>query len=612
MKSRIKKAYFLIPAVYIVILLGLVALQFATTQRFSDARQGLALSGRRELHTDMERAPIRELQLGYRGIIFSFSPENPLTIRDTESTERQLNVLGYTPLDNGFELHFSDDISIQFAVVGDELNELAVQPFLPQDPAPAVELFLPYELSSAATGSLDASGVFEVHYNDRGFYLAVPPRAQVDEQELRIVLPGDVDLQTVRYYPAPVETESVTERFFQDAEFEISAQAYMAARNAYIDIAYRGWSDTRFNGGSGTWSRLGATPSFDEHILTAYLAEAWYRDDYTGAFNDMRRAADQHPTEVGLLSSPFLGDLNAVRSRFLESDSARANELLRRVRNNDVGVFRTPHILQFARDRAGSELFQGLMAMAERIDPRELDMPTAIGVLRAAIESRELGAGVATAMSRFFTIAEERILTEIVRVEEGFFLRTGAGQIELEQSVRAGVLLNELGEIQDNAVFRRAGRNLVSSALSLADQEGFLPRVLFLRSNELHGSEGAIGPEALYEDIHENPNYPYFISLHDELGPGSWVYTIADFGPIEHTSNETRFTIRYPRNRTHYIIMQGIAPFSEMELFGQVWRNDPFFEAYIKGRNYVESSRTLLIKYNDNSVQRDIVIRYNQ
>ncbi len=611
MKSRIKKAYFFIPAIYIVILLGLVALQFATTQRFSDARQGLSLSGRRELHTDLERAPIRELQLSYRGIVFLFSPENPLTIRDTENSERHLSVVGYTPLDNGFELHFSDDISVQFAVVGDELNELAVQPFLPQDPAPAVELFLPFEFASAASGSTDSSGVFEVNHNGRGFYLAVPPRARVNEQERRIELPGDVDLQTVRYYPAPVATESVTERFFQDGEFDISAQAYLAARNAYINSAYRGWADTRFNGGSGTWSRLGATPTFDERILTAYLAEAWYRDDYTGAFNDMRRAADQHPNEVGLLSSPFLGNLNTVRTRFLESDATRASELLRRVRNNDVGVFRTPEILQFARDRAGSELFQGLMAMAERIDPRELDMPTALGVFRAAIESRELGPGVATAMSRFFAIAEERILPEIIRVEEGFFLRTGTGQIELEQSVRAGVLLNELGEIQDNAVFRRAGRNLVSSALSLADQEGFLPRILFVRSNELHGSEGVLGPEALYEDIHENPNYPYFISLHDELGPGSWVYTIVDFDPVEQVPNETRFTLRYPRNRTHYIIMQGIEPFAEMELFGQVWRNDPFFESYIKGRNYVASSRTLLIKYNDNSVERDLVIRYN-
>ncbi len=611
MKSRIKKAYFFIPAVYIVILLGLVALQFATTQRFSDARQGLSLSGRRELHTDMERAPIRELQLSYRGIIFAFSTENPLTIRDTENTERHLTLVGYTPLDNGFEVHFSDDISVRFAVVGEELNELAVQPFLPQDPAPAVELFLPYQFASGASGSLDSSGVFEVNHNGRGFYLAAPPRARINEPERRIELPGDVDLQTVRYYAAPIEVESVTERFFQDGEFEISSQAYLAARNAYIDTAYRGWGDTRFNGGSGTWTRLGATPAFDERILTAYLAEAWYRNDYTGAFNDMRRAADQHPNEVGLLSSPFLGDLNTVRARFLEADSARASELLRRVRNNDVGVFRTPHILQFARDRAGSELLQGLMAMAERIDPRELDMPTAIGVFRAAVESRNLGLGMATPMSRFLSIAEEQILPEIIRVEEGFFLRTGTGQIELEHSVRAGVLLNELGEMQDNAVLRRAGRNLVSSALSLADQEGFLPRILLVRSNELHGSEGGLGPEELYEDIHENPNYPYFISLHGELGPGSWVYTIADFDPVEQVQNETRFTLRYPRNRTHYIIMQGIDPFAEMELFGQVWRNDPFFESYIKGRNYVASSRTLLIKYNDNSVERDIIIRYN-
>jgi hypothetical protein len=56
--------------------------------------------------------------------------------------------------------------------------------------------------------------------------------------------------------------------------------------------------------------------------------------------------------------------------------------------------------------------------------------------------------------------------------------------------------------------------------------------------------------------------------------------------------------------------MQGFPPFSGMVLFGQQWRTDPSFEAYIKGRHYERDSQTLMIKYTDNSVRGEIILEY--
>jgi len=47
-----------------------------------------------------------------------------------------------------------------------------------------------------------------------------------------------------------------------------------------------------------------------------------------------------------------------------------------------------------------------------------------------------------------------------------------------------------------------------------------------------------------------------------------------------------------------------------MELFGQTWRDAPDFEIYSKGRHYDQGSDTLMIKYYDDSVRREIVLFY--
>ena len=100
------------------------------------------------------------------------------------------------------------------------------------------------------------------------------------------------------------------------------------------------------------------------------------------------------------------------------------------------------------------------------------------------------------------------------------------------------------------------------------------------------------------------------VSLYEELGAGSFIWTIVDITEIDITEERYRFALTYPRNQTHYLIFQGVPPFDSMNLFGRLWRNDPFFEAYIKGRHYDPSTETLMIKYTDNSVQQEIVLNY--
>jgi hypothetical protein len=57
-------------------------------------------------------------------------------------------------------------------------------------------------------------------------------------------------------------------------------------------------------------------------------------------------------------------------------------------------------------------------------------------------------------------------------------------------------------------------------------------------------------------------------------------------------------------------MITGVREFDRLELFGQTWRDAPDFEIYSKGRHYDPETETLMIKYYDDSVQRDIVIYF--
>ena len=612
MKSRLRGAFVLIPVVYAGVILLLLFLQFSDGQRFYESTDGLTLEGRMTATVERESSTISFVRVSYRGMAFEFDDESSLRLTDGNNESRILAPRSYVGTDTGFRIRFDENATLSFDLASSDGQELRVRPELGEALSPASSISLPVTtIGGAALQRTTLPGIYPVRFESRTYHLAPPPQSELDTERGLLRIPADSDTRTVRYLQADAEQQNVFATWFSDDELWIPAGEYETTVGAFIDDAYIGWSNTRLNDGSGTWDMRSGSPTFSELILTATLAEAWQRDEYTPVFTDMRRAADQHPDQVSLLSAPFLGNLDDIREQYLEADERRAERLLELARNRDPELFRTPDLAKFAMDRGSEELYRAVLAAVENIDVLETNMAQAIGMLRnyyladfPTEESRD-------AFSRFASIIETRLLPNLYRAEdEGFFLRSGPGRVEVFQSVVAGRILQAAGTERQDRRLVSVGRQLVSSSLALADEDGFLPAVLYVGAEGLEGVEGAIGPERVYGLLSNNPAYPAQISLAEEVGPGTWIWAVADFTEIDIASDQHRFVVEYPRNRTHYIIMQGFPPFSGMVLFGQQWRTDPSFESYIKGRHYERGSQTLMIKYTDNSVRGEIILEY--
>jgi hypothetical protein len=486
-----------------------------------------------------------------------------------------------------------------------------VKPRLPQELLPTASVELPYHISQdAERAESNPEGVLSVRHEQKTYYLAPPPRSKINARKSLLRLPGDIAEQTIRYTEVADEEEAVVTRWFSDDQLAIPDDEYRELLMGYIDKAYRGWADERYNGGSGTWDMQQGSARFEEKILTAYLTEAWARDEFDPAVTTMRRAADLHAQQVGLRSSAFLGDLRNVREKVIREDETKTQDLLELARAENPELFRTPHLIAFAADRGSQELLQAVLDYADRANYRASNMMQAIGMLRSYVEARQVNRDLQNRLSQFRGIVEERILPELVHLDPGFFVRTGPGQVDVYHSVLAGSLLTTLADQEGDHRLRRIGRNLIRSAFRFSNDTGFLPRVLFTGDGNLQGSEGALGPAAIYDLITPRPHYPRQLSLYDEIGPGAWIWSAVEFTDIQIGNAQYRFTLRNVPNRTHYLFLQGIPPFNGMQLFGQPWRNDPSFESYVKGRHYNRDSRTLMIKYTDDAPSGDIVLSY--
>lgn len=609
MKKYLARALLVIPVLYAGIIALLVFLQFSDDQSFSEQFGTLTLRGRRALAIEDETQPITELRIRYSGLEFTFNSETAVLLDAGDGEAESLGVLGYLPLDDGFEVQLENEVRVQFVLTGDDAAELHVRPQLAAPLSADSVITIPYAIVAGAVArETAATDVVPVDYDSRTFLLAPPPRAVFDAGTLR--LPADVQSQTVRYAVMPQIQEDAVERWFSDREYAIAEEAYEALLRQYIDKSYRAWRAGRFNPAAGTWDMRQGSPRFDERILTATLAEAWRRNQYNQAFADMRRAADRHPDDIGLKSSAFLGNLREIKFRFLDEDSARTQELLAAVERRDADIFRTHDLASFALHRGSTQLADMLREYVEQLDYRDLDLFQTVGLLYNAYVSDPVTSEVEQTFERFDGLLAETLFPHIIRTEEGFFLQSVPGQIDMRLTILAGVVMEHEGRRNDDAQLLDVGRNLVASALSLADEEGFLPRVLLAASGAFGTRDGAIGPEELYTFLHDNPAYPHLVSLYDHLGSGAWIWTAADITQLRATPNEISFTVGAPVNRTHYVIVQGISPFSSMELFGLEWRNDPSFEAYNRGRHYNPQTRSLLIKYGDTVPQRRVVLQY--
>ena len=602
-----------VPFVYVAVIFTLLYLQFSGNLTVRRTLGPLQFTGTLEAGEDDIGYSITAARLEFAGLIVELSADSPVIIRVPDGEDEILVPIGYRVEDEYILIELDDASILRFEVLSRETMELQIVPEgsdqWPQDGT----LVLPWRFAPGVRlGAESVTGqlVRDIRVNDRYYFFSVPARSTIELNTQIVELPLDQSLRMIRFAEQISRDVDIIATAFSDGQRRITDEFYRGAISQFRDVAYLGWSTTRLNAGSGTWAMRDASPRFSEEVLTAYLAEEWDRGQFVTAFNQMRRAADLHPDQIGRLSAVFLGNLRAVWPAAIAEDERQAEALAARIARDDVSVFHREDLLEFAALRGNEEVFRDALRLASEVSLHDIDVPLAISLAATHVLSSHPTADSRSTTRRFLELFDDVVLPAVRQFDERFFIETGQNEIDPRVSLRAGVALERSGRMEGNQLHVTVGRNLVLSVLQLADSNGFIPRLIFFDESGIQRQEGAFGPEEIYQILIDNPSYPRMVSLYDEVGAGTYIWTLVPFPEIDISPDQWSFTLEYPRNRTHFVLIRGVPRFGTLNLFNLVWRNDPSFELYIKGRHYDAATQTLMIKYTDDSVRGDIIMTF--
>jgi len=273
-------------------------------------------------------------------------------------------------------------------------------------------------------------------------------------------------------------------------------------------------------------------------------------------------------------------------------------------------LFSTPDLLSFITDRAPTPLFQDLAEFAARVDITEVEAKYVPGLLNLYLESREIDNPLSAAFDGFDRAVETSVFPAIWLTDQGYFLGSNSGSIDILTSIRAGTAVARLGAYQENRFYEAVGLELIASALSLSESEGFLPAVLRMDGRTVIGSSGYIKPEELYPLIAGGTYYPHYVSLSDAIGSRGWVWTAADDFQGRQSGSSIELSFTYPVDESHHLIISGIEPFSYITLFGIRWKSDPRFQFYGSGWFYDETKKALYVKITHSEEREELIISY--
>ncbi|GAB6089316.1 hypothetical protein [Spirochaeta dissipatitropha] len=615
MSKKVRGWVFIFPLLHLVFIALLLQWHFQNTDIFGHISDQLSLTGTLQVSSG-GTSGISQLQVAYEGLHFPLTHRAGVRVIDQNQETRNLKVTGYNTLDDGITVLFSEGLSIQF-LTGDS-SELRIIPVIPETLQPILELIIPMELQSGSSvQQTDNMSVISVDTGDDVFLLTLPARAVLNSDRGILTLPGTIGRQTIRY----IKTERVAAVSEDDTELEVlpwyesetirmSQAVFSEQLESYINTAYRGWSSTRYNAGTSTWQRPNSSPEFTEEAMVAYLSESWKRNDYTAAFNAMRTAATRHPEQITYASSLFLGDLRNKRLEMENADNSRSSELLGGVSARDSRLLRDHQFVEWVLLRGSTELYSALPGYLTDIRIDSLSSAGLVGLLENSLTETPLPEPIRTPLISRQQPAADMLIEKLVRIDDRIYLEAAAGQIDAALSIRAGMALQRLGQLRDDEQITGIGRTMVTSILAESDGLGFIPELLLLSGGSIVGREGSRSPESLYAYIHNNPSYPKMISLYNELGQGSFIYTIADISGISYSDERLSFQVNSPRQRTHYIYVYGLPQYRTLNLFGLQWPGDPNFESYSRGTFYHAAANTALIKFFQDAVSSEIIYNF--
>ncbi|HTX72414.1 MAG TPA: hypothetical protein VMC79_06265, partial [Rectinemataceae bacterium] len=551
------------------------------------------------------------LRIVYSGFTISISGSSPARLIAADGSGTALTITGLQRTKSGVSIQLDAGVRL-LCSAGQQDDSFSLSS---SGLAQGNTLELGYQLSGAATLQVSEAGQTTLATGTGSYALSLSGVSFKPDQQLMDISAqagNPSSLTFARIVPVSVAAHPQGGTAGQSsAPTPKDPAAFAAEIAAWRDKAWNGLSDARLTPDSVTWKSADGTPGFSERALDAYLAESLARGSFASAFVRVKSARELYADKLSYASAPYLGGL-ALRMPALETaDLAEVKRLAQQVSDRSPDLFTKEGLIHFLIDRAPVSLTQDALRYAATVDATKLSVRDSVGLLGCVLESRAL---LKDDENPFLGLggASERITAAVQKSADGLFLATeDDGSTDLRLSLLAGSYLVAYGTAQGKDALTGTGQGLVEGVLGLSDAQGFLPARILVKGGRADQKTGALAPEDLYPLIAANPYYPHEVSLYRDIAPGAWAWTCSPDLTVTQSPGHEVFNVRFPVGASHYLVLYGIKPFTNIQLYDIDYSPDSAFETYdASGYLYHRPSMALYLKMKHKKEVEDVRLAY--
>lgn len=572
MSIRILKKAVTLLIVDIVIIIGIFVLQFRTDSSIIEKIGNLQFTFQKSEDENKVTTIKNKLNISYNGLNFFCDDQHPAVALNNKSETYPIEFIGWEKVDDlSYKLSFSDDINVTFELAStDPVASLAIIADLPNK----VQTFaIPYNYSSNMKTK-----------KDDGNRVILDGRKNSWEVSAHSLSSGYFAVSSSDYvatYAVYDETQKFT--FDAIAELDIANAAVfnqnLAAFKNNLITAYK-------NNNSES--------NITEQIAVSYVAAQADNGNYSTAIDEIPASVKKNKQRT-YLSAPYfntLEEMNVILEKAIKDNERKITEASNA---NSMEIFTTHNIANFMCIHSNPDVVKKLLQSTAYVESSSLTIAQATGIINVFVDLSASNAELAKCLVPAIENCIERI-TEACSYE-GNVLTISENDTFLSviQAVETGVALLRYGKLTSDSLLQKAGYVLINSYLT--ESSSFDLRTL---SN-------------LYPIIaFENWYYPHFQKVYADNNNFVWAWTSAkNITRNKDVDGSITYTIDFPENLTHYLILKGIPQFSTIYIYNMAFRTDPRFETYnSSGYVYKQNTQTLLLKSRHKSQLENVRFEY--
>ena len=611
MKRKLSPIYYIIPVVYIGVILFFVFMQFLAREEFAEKVGSLSVSGV-YAKTLGGAQRMRHLEVQFHDLQMEFSPSSNAIAGFGATRERKLSLESLSQFPDGFELALTDELSLRFTVEGVAGDRVVITPIIPPQLQGMRTLSLPFSSIDGAFAAVKGIPVLVQSGPGGTIYASLRSGSQIDTEKGRFILDTEAE---------ETGNSIILERVFEQADpylywfsrdFPLVDQERFAAKvESYLNGAYRYWSGV-FVSNPGSRALIG-------ELGTALISEAIKRGEYRRTLavlsRNLRQLLAENADNPELYNSAaYLGNLSSFLAARQDSAAQEIQRITSLITTADLSVFATPRLLRFILNHAPFSLVEEVLRLADSVQLEKADVATLIHLVNTYLEAVEYLDVAEATSARISEIIDRFILPAIAKTPQGLFLSiSSTGQVteaDIYESVLTGNTLIKAGSALSRGSYATIGRTLIYSALDLADTEGFLPSRVRIQNGKVEPAGDTISPQSIYDLLPGSDYTPKEYPLYAYLYPGSWVWTVSRIMEVKIDDAQYRFVFSFPVGDTHYLLIQGIRPLTSMIMHGIPWKPDPEYFRYTDGWSYDEATQTLYVKLTHRLENEELVLNY--